>query len=167
STEIAAHELGHMSGLRHADAFGPIGSGIFSGLDPSRYFPAYPGPGNATETRNHIMASPDSVGVSLFDSAATTYFGEREDIKMAVGDSGTTIVSAATPHTPVASAQALGDVPSLAVPNTLQPGSQNYGKSFVVSAVDVFGSLTIDANTGKATDDYYSFVGHAGELMNF
>ena len=35
SATIAAHELGHLSGLDHGDSFGPIGSGIYSGVDPT------------------------------------------------------------------------------------------------------------------------------------
>ena len=50
STTIAAHELGHLSGLEHADSFGPIGSGIYSGVNPDLYNPPYPGPIDADES---------------------------------------------------------------------------------------------------------------------
>jgi hypothetical protein len=80
---VAAHELGHLTGLLHADSYGPIGSGIFSGVNPATYRPAAPGvaifpavdpgPGldqgsnlapDAVETPKHIMASPASVHTS-------------------------------------------------------------------------------------------------------
>ena len=44
SSDVAAHELGHLSGLHHADSFGPIGSGIYAGVDPSVYLAPGPGP---------------------------------------------------------------------------------------------------------------------------
>src|SRR5262249_34384057 len=44
SATIAAHELGHLSGLQHGDSFGPIGAGVFGRIktDPNRQFlPVY------------------------------------------------------------------------------------------------------------------------------
>jgi len=73
--EIAAHELGHLSGLRHSDAFGPIGGGIYAGVNPSAFSPAYPGPVGANETALHIMASPASLGTSLLTRSAARSLG--------------------------------------------------------------------------------------------
>ena len=54
SATIAAHELGHLSGLLHEDAFGPIGTGVSTALldNPNLdgFYPAYGGPSDATET---------------------------------------------------------------------------------------------------------------------
>src|SRR5262249_44800572 len=50
SAFIAAHELGHLLGLKHFDSFGPIGSGIFAGVSPGRPNPAFTGPAGANET---------------------------------------------------------------------------------------------------------------------
>src|SRR5207249_3749159 len=75
TSDIAAHELGHLSGLEHADAFGPIGAGIFlSGSSGSRslaaqFYPYYAGTTGANLTPMHIMASPASTGTTLFDAA--------------------------------------------------------------------------------------------------
>ena len=48
SATIAAHELGHLSGLLHEDAFGPIGTGVATSLldNPNLdgFIPAYGGP---------------------------------------------------------------------------------------------------------------------------
>src|SRR5262249_26133317 len=152
SAEIAAHELGHLAGLRHADAFDPIGTGVFAGL-PQDYYPPYTGARAAAETPLHVMASPDSVGTSLFDAAQPTFLGEREAIKVAFGQEGTVVDQsalqpAATPFatalgTPLTARPLDGAITPLAVPNTLQPGSQNYGLTFVVSAVGVVGHLGI------------------------
>ncbi|HJT76970.1 MAG TPA: pre-peptidase C-terminal domain-containing protein, partial [Gemmataceae bacterium] len=174
STEIAAHELGHLSGLRHADSFGPIlqadssgllGGGIFAGVDPRAYAPAYPGPFDAFTTPLHIMASPDSVGVSLADSTGATYFGEREAVKLAFADTGTVVAQAAG-NGSFGTAQALGTqdgLPGLTVPNTLQSASEpDFGKVFQVRAIDVTGAVT-----ANQADDFYSFAGKAGDVMNF
>ena len=88
SATIAAHELGHISGLEHADAYGPIGSGIYSGVSPNLYHPLYPGPIEATETILHIMASGASVNATLEDAINDPFFGEREAIALAYGEDG-------------------------------------------------------------------------------
>src|SRR5262249_14889097 len=62
----------------------------------------------------------------------------------------------------ITSAYAVGNLPSLAVPNTLRPGARDYGKTFNVTAVAVNGTL---ARTTQ--QDFYAFNGHAGQLMTF
>ena len=73
SATIGAHELGHLSGLIHGDSFGPIGAGIYANLADNPYLdgfnPPYPGPANAVGTPYDVIASPASVGTSLFDAA--------------------------------------------------------------------------------------------------
>ena len=88
SATIAAHELGHLSGLEHGDAYGPIGSGIYAGVNPDLYNPPYPGPTDADETILHIMASGASVNATLQDAINDPFFGEREAIALAFGENG-------------------------------------------------------------------------------
>ena len=169
SVTIGAHELGHLSGLIHGDAFGPIGAGIYANLADNQYLdgfiPAYPGPANAVDTRYDVMASPASVGTSLFDAADVTFFGERDDISMAFADSGTpTNETPGDPNTSVATAQPITLSP-LNVPNTLLMG-QGTGDSFDVTAADVVGSIQLGAD-GQSNADYYSITATAGELLNF
>ena len=164
---VAAHELGHMAGLLHTDSFGPIGSGVSAGVDPSRYLPAYTGPLGGTETPFHVIASPLSVGTTLFDAVGNTYFGEREAIKLAFAETGVTRPeqsTAAGSHETFATAEPLGVLPGLYVPNTLGPGALNYGKTFDVSALAVIGNVQLTA--GRSENDTYSFTGKAGDLMN-
>ena len=71
-------------GLEHGDSYGPIGSGIYSAVDPGLYRPAYPGLTDADETIHHIMASGASVHATLFDAVNNPFFGEREAIKLAL-----------------------------------------------------------------------------------
>ncbi len=170
SAGIAAHELGHMLGLQHTDSFGPIGLGIHVKPGSDVYIPAYPGPVAAFETRGHISASPASVGSSLFDLVAGTYFGERESIKLtfdAFADAedaiGTVVAEQAAAHGSSATAQGLTLV-DLPVPNTLASTAFYHGMAFNVDAVAAVGA--IDGTPGDAQPDYYSFQGQAGDVIN-
>ncbi len=162
SATVGAHELGHLLGLRHSDSFGPIGSGIFAAVDPARFLPAYPGPAQGFETNRHLMASPASVGETLFDAAGDQFWGEREAIRLAFNEGGTTVAETIGVHNSLATAQALSLV-SLAVPNTLVTGL-NFGKDFAVAAFAVTGSINLVG--GVSEDDFYSFTGRAGDLLN-
>ena len=169
SVTIGAHELGHLSGLIHGDSFGPIGAGIYANLADNPYLdgfiPTYPGPANAVDTQYDVMASPASVGTSLFDAANVTFFGERDDVAMAFADSGTTTnETPGDPNTSVATAQPVTLSP-LDVPNTLLIG-QGTGDTFDVTAADVVGSIELGAN-GQSNADYYAITATAGELLNF
>ena len=93
-----------------------------------------------------------------------TFFGEREAIKLAFADSGTTVIEETGTNNSAATAQPLALTP-LAVPNTLLIG-QNVGTTFEVSAVDVNGAITLGAN-GTSNVDYYAFTATAGQLFNF
>jgi Ca2+-binding RTX toxin-like protein len=154
---IAAHELAHTAGLRHADAFGPIGSGIYELTDVSQMYPEYAGLRDAHETPSHVIASPASVGTSISDAASETYFGERESIKLAFNEIGRTRRES--------TGYDLGGLHQLYVPNLLPAtGAMNSGKVFDVSAVSVIGDLNY---TDDSTEfDTYRFEGRAGEWVN-
>ncbi|HVK12947.1 MAG TPA: calcium-binding protein, partial [Gemmataceae bacterium] len=164
---VGAHELAHLLGLRHSDSFGPIGAGISPLVDPDQMVPGYPGPAAAFETNLHMMATPDSVGSSLADAAGDPFFGEREAIKLAFNEGvqggtlvpGLLVAEQAGAHGTRATAQPIALTP-LWVPNTLLAGV-NFGKEFAVSAVAVIGRVGV-----AGEDDYYSFAGRAGDLVN-
>ncbi len=182
STTIAAHELGHLSGLQHQDAFGPIGSGLFSGVNPSKFSPAFPGPQGAAETAQDIMSSPDSVGTTLQNAAAPTNLGERDAIKLAFNDTGTVLLQANLP-TQQAVPQGTNPVPPgavvlqsydeagtiyqvgtpqpLAVPNPLPADTRDAGKTFSVSAA------AVNASIAPGQVQYFAISGTAGQVMTF
>ena len=163
SATIAAHELGHLSGLEHADAFGPIGSGIYSGVKPGLYNPGYPGAIDASETIWHVMASGASVNSTLEDAIDDPFFGERESIALAFGASGSPTNEQIAPHESTGDAQPIVLAP-LVVPDTDLEGA-DADKSFDVTAADVAGYL--GETNGASNTDFYSFTAPAGTLINF
>jgi Ca2+-binding RTX toxin-like protein len=164
SEKIAAHELGHLVGLLHTDAFGPIGYGPHAPPGGVLYNPDYAGPDAGFETFDHLMSSPASVGSNRFNDLRNLYFGEREAVKLEFAESGTVVAEAAAPHRSFDTAQPIA-LAALAVPNTLG-GGLNANKVFSVAALDVVGDIGIDPGTGASESDFYSLTGRKGDLFN-
>lgn len=166
SAKIGAHELAHLLGLRHHDAFGPIGFGLHDPPGSGSFKPVYNGPSGAFETFNHLIGSPASVGSTRFDDLQGLYFGEREAVKLtfAFSDPGETFAAPAANNHSLSTAQPLTLVP-LSVPITLQRGL-NRDKSFTVELISVVGRIEIDPTTQRSESDWYSFSGRAGDLVN-
>jgi autotransporter-associated beta strand protein len=170
SSWLAAHELSHLLGLRHADSFGPPGFGIAAPPGRSGYYnnPEYVGPSAAWETDRHIIETPALTGFTLWDLVAVQFFGEREAIKLVYNDmapitpDGKLLVEEqATPHDTrsLSGAQELLPVP-LSLPNTLNHGL-NAAKDLMAGAVAVLGELTATAEL-----DLYRIAGRRGDLLN-
>ncbi len=160
TANIGSHELGHLVGLRHADSFGPIGSGIAPGLS-GNFGPNYPGPQTALETYDHIMASPGSVGSTIADVTTPNWFSERGAIKLTLNETPSAFINeAAGSKGTIGTAQALA-FESLIVPNTIAVGANAGIGPFDVDAIVVNGELSVAGET-----DFYSFAGSAGDLMN-
>src|SRR5262249_14110420 len=84
----------------------------------------------------------------------------REATRLAFNDTGRVAGEQAAAHQSPGTAQALGVLPSLAVPGTFG------GQTFAVQALAVTGHISLDG-AGRSEDDYYSFTGLAGQLFNF
>ncbi len=175
SSTIASHEVGHMLGLRHHDAFGAPGEGIFAALGGNAFLPSYDDAlAAAPETADHLLASPASVRTTLTDALANPYFGEREALKLAFSETGVSIMEASptdktdslTISGVTYSVQPLGDLPGLVVPNTIEnPLADNYGVDFGAAAANVIGSIEIDPVTRRSESDLYSFYAAAGDIV--
>ncbi len=172
SSTIAAHELAHMYGLRHEDAYGPPGSGIFAGSrNAQRYRPVFTGPTAAVESRLHLIASPASIGTTLVDALGNPYFGEREALKLAFAENGSVVTELADSAKLTAAlgtnsvlVQPLGVLPAVAVPNTLMPGAKNHGRELLAAAAAVIGEIQLGIND-RSENDYYSFSGSKDDVV--
>jgi hypothetical protein len=130
STNLAAHEVGHILGLRHHDAFGPITAGI--AVSPASYTPIYPGPTGSTNASRHIMAMASSVALNPNNLFKPIWFSERSALKLtidkiedAIGPNPlVTLIESTLPGGDVpdggASAATLVMLP-VVIPNTTQP----------------------------------------------
>jgi Ca2+-binding RTX toxin-like protein len=160
SAKVAAHELGHLMGLRHNDAFGPVGSGIASTVAPTLYNPPYPGPTAANESNNHIMGSPAGTGETLLDAVSGQFFGARSAVKLSMfAFQGQVLNELMGSHGTPATAQPI-ELEDLPVPNTELSGVLA-GQVFDVQATSVLGNIDV---AGEA--DLYSFNATEGDLIN-
>jgi len=94
SANTAAHELGHLLGLRHHDGFGPPGSGLPSSgptgagqPSPLESVPPYEGPLEADETTLHLMSTGRTGATTQVRASVDQFFSERSAIKVAIGQS--------------------------------------------------------------------------------
>ncbi|MDA8744596.1 hypothetical protein N9N28_08185 [Rubripirellula amarantea] len=173
TSTIAAHELTHLFGVRHQDAFGDVGNGIYAGLAPDRFRPVYTGPSLASSTINHLISSPASIGTTLVHAAGNPYLGPRESLKLAFGESGDTLteLSDSQKSTAVASgqtvvAQEIGTLQPIRLPVTTGVNETGNVVADVGAAASVVvGSIEIDQATGFSESDYYTFHGVANQIV--
>ena len=188
TTTITAHELGHTLGLRHEDAFGPIGFGISNPPGDSSYYPAYPGLTGAFTTDDHIITSPAAVGSTLENAAdGDAYFGEREAISLAFIYGGTTVEGTNTsgddgPYTVSAAAAQAGSVdlvnegqliaagtPSAPAETLAEPAQTISAQPVSLYQLSVPNSIPSGFDAGKSFDvDAVDVLGHvASGTPNF
>lgn len=156
SANTGAHELGHTLGLRHYDAFGPIGGGLPStGVpEPDTFIPIYPNGQQADETTLHLMSSGASSGLSLAGSGNSDRFhSERSAIKLAINERGRFVTDA----------QANAGQASLKKLQVINPilEGDNAGGRLDVRNIIIEGRIDIFDEV-----DTLSFSGKAGQVFN-
>jgi hypothetical protein len=161
SIKVAAHELGHLLGLRHYDAFGPIGSGIHSPPGNGSFNPYFTGLSEAYETFQHLISSPASVGSDRQNDLQGLFFGEREAIKLAYAFSDPAVTRTIENSSAKGDQNSAQSVPwkTIAVPNTLLTGVHR-DHNLYAQTLTVAGSISIDGEK-----DYYKINGKAGDLV--
>lgn len=153
SANTAAHELGHILGLRHHDSFGAPGDGLPAARNPGEFIPLSETDQDALETLSHIMASGASAGLSisspvLFDR----FFGERSATKLAINEATRSISEDAT--------RGKFTLNKVVGPNPLLDGENAGGK------LDFRAGL-IDGSISELDEaDAYTFKAKAGEIFN-
>lgn len=158
SAFIAAHELGHLLGLRHGDIYGPIGAGVLPGFEPF-YDPDYGGPAIAFEAVDHVMATP-AFGIAFAEILSPSWLSERSSIKLTFAEAGQTITEIET-NDSLATAEEI-DLQNFVVPNTIVDGQNTSPFDFSVSATVVEGTL----NGALDPLDLFQFEAKAGDLFN-
>ena len=160
TAKIGTHEVAHLLGLQHSDSVGPIGYGTHLTLYPGQPDPTSNVAPAAFETTDHVIGSPASIGSDRFSDLGPLYFGEREDIKLAIAFADPSVVITTKQAAPTSLA-APQNVPlaSIAVKNTLSSDALNYGKTFLVSARQIDGHST-------GGSDFYRFYATKGQLIN-
>ncbi|MEO1324693.1 MAG: hypothetical protein AAFV59_17000 [Pseudomonadota bacterium] len=156
TANTGAHELGHTLGLRHYDAFGPIGGGLpDTGVpEPTEFLPFYTNGQNADETTLHLMSSGASSGLSLAGSGNQDRFhSERSAIKLAINERGRFVTDAQAN-----SGQA--SLKKLQVINPILEGD-NAGGRLDVRNVIVEGRIDLFDEI-----DTLTFDGKAGQIFN-
>jgi len=159
TANTGAHEVGHILGLRHQNAFGAPGDGLpaTGAISPFDFVPVFPGPSEATETVLHTMASGASVGLTLTGSTITDrFFSERSATRLAITEEGKVISESFTQREDGNKIK----LKELDVPNTIIVG-QNADAHLEVKALVIQGDISMPFEV-----DQYTFKGKAGDFFN-
>lgn len=162
ASNTAAHELGHLLGLRHHDSFGPPGSGLptTGQPDPQAFIPVFDRGVAALETVEHLMASGETVALPMAAAfAADRFFSERSATKLLATRRIPLQSEALLPVTEDGSLALR--VGRLFVPNTvLNPRAAGSG------FLDVVGSVVSPAAVSPTSSDVFQFSGRAGQVIS-
>lgn len=158
SINLAGHELLHLLGTRHHDAFGPVGAGVSVPGNATKFDPFYTGPASAGFTGLDLNSLTTVLGFSADKLLSTdSYIGQRSALKILFdvfgvrGGDGSPMI--ATPE-PISMSM-------YPIPNTLPVPPEDPASLLVFDAIVGAMKGEIDA---AGESDYYSFFGEAGQV---
>jgi hypothetical protein len=158
AVNVGGHEIGHTLGLRHADAFGPIGSGVpdlIAGINDTPlaelFGPTFPGPRGAVNFGQNTLSTPAIGGSLATFLAQRTNLSERSIIKLQYTAQGQPAAEAGDGVTQL-------DMAFLDALNTRPSGGSPYLPAKAAGAIG-----RIDALDDV---DVYTFNAKAGELLS-
>ena len=164
--------MGHALGLRHHDAFGPIGAGI--GVAASKYTPSYPGPSLIGLTSQHLMGLNSAVSLSADNLLTPSHFSERSALKLSIaaieGEIGPNPLVVSESEYPGGDAPddvafaAMAPIPlfEIPVPNTLESphawAPLHGGPDALPAAAGIVEGTFEDRGPGIADTDHFELV---------
>jgi hypothetical protein len=153
SANTAAHELGHLLGLRHHDGFGPPGSGLPSNgaPDPRAFVPPFAGPLQADETTLHLMSTGSTGTTPRVRASVNQFFSERSAVKIALGQE-------LSPTPEVEAQRSTQEPPTFPVPNPVLEGVNAGSAELAVQALSIAASIS---SVGEV--DEFRFRGTVGD----
>ena len=146
SINMAAHELEHVLGARHHDAYNPVGSGTGGGGTSSTF----------QSLTTVLGIDADRI------IAPELYISPHTALKMTFADSGVVVSEGSEPNDSIPTAVPIVFLP-FPMPNTLPPSDPLFGALLTALAVVVTGEL--DPGTADLVD-YFKFDGTAGQIVS-
>jgi len=147
-----SHEMGHLLGLCHHHAFGPIGTADVPG------YGEYPFTEGGAETNDHLMAT-GCTGISLEERVADRYFGERESRVLDVASGMISMHDEADDHSTRETAQALGGGSDLGVTASLDVVGETDWYGFWLEEGDLLSIEVYSERCSRFTDPIDPFFG--------
>lgn len=175
TANLVGHEAAHLMGVRHHDAWGPIGTGI--GTIPSDFTPTFPGPVGAPDT-SLSFASLHFGGSLSFETLTTPKFvSERTAVRLEVTKpfSGEFIIEDDGDNNTIEDAQPLGPIAfTTPYPYRPMPDPEELpeGEELPIYPISIDGLIQVITGTldtpsafGEGfVSDYYIFDGAEGDV---
>jgi hypothetical protein len=156
-----SHELGHILGLSHHDAFGPVGTSTVPA------YTANPFTGGGADTNKHLMATGPT-GISKAERASDRSFGDREIWKLDAATGQVAIWQEGTLHATQLTAQAIGGGSTVDVIGALGAAGEQDWYSFMVRAGTLIDLEVYSARCNRFTDPvdaYFELYDPTGALI--
>ena len=156
-----SHELGHILGLSHHDAFGPLGTSTVPIYD------ANPFTGGGVDTNKHIMATGPT-GISKAERVSDRSFGDRETWKLDAATGKVAVWREGASHATQLTAQAIGGGSDVGVIGSISGAGEQDWYSFMVRAGTLVDIEVYSARGNRfitPVDAYFDLYDPTGTLI--